>query len=108
MKAGPSTPSAGSSSRTVKPNGARKAKVLISTCFIFAFIIWFLGNAPADYLTWRWSSQTGDNGKSASKDGDLYLLGVGKADITGYGQTLANALGNCRLTNYVVQWLRSI
>jgi hypothetical protein len=84
MKAGPSTPSAGSNSRTRKPNGARKAIVLISTCCIFALVFFFLGNAHADYLTWRWSSQNGDNGKSASKDGDLYLLGVGKADITGY------------------------
>jgi hypothetical protein len=63
--------------------GTFKAVVLISTACTFAIVFLFLRDAFADYFGY-WSAQIGENGKPASKDGDLYLLGVGKADITGY------------------------
>ena len=83
MKAGPSLLSAEPNPRRNKFHGTRRATVLLLTFCIFAFGLYFLRNELAGYSIWRWSQQFGENGKPTNKDGDLYLLGVGKADITG-------------------------
>jgi hypothetical protein len=48
-----------------------------------------LANISGNGFSWQWFWQSGNDEnliKPANPDGDQYLLGVGKADITGYGK----------------------
>ena len=88
MKAGPSTAHAAWNTRTtprIKP--ARNFIVAASTVIILVLLYLSLGSRSLEAFTPTWSLLFGAGGRwfqSESLQGDQYLLGVGKADITGY------------------------
>jgi hypothetical protein len=88
MKAGPSmTQAAWSTRATSRTKHARNFIVAASTVIILAFLYLSLGSRSLEAFASRWSLLFG-NGSSGKQlenlRGDQYLLGVGKADITGY------------------------
>jgi len=81
MKAGPSTTQAAWSTTTPRTKHSRNFIVAASTVIILAFLYIFFGSTSVETFRSRWSLQFGNGGNG---QGDQYLLGVGKADITGY------------------------
>jgi hypothetical protein len=88
MKAGPSTTQAPWSTRaTPRTKHARNFVVAISTVVILAFLYLSLEGRSLEAFTSSWSLLFGNSGSGrhlGNLRGDQYLLGVGKADITGY------------------------
>ncbi len=88
MKAGPSiTKAAWSTGRTSATKHARNFIAATSTVIILAFLYVAFGNVSLEPFGSRWSLLFGNGGNSVHSGGlrgDQYLLGVGKADITGY------------------------
>lgn len=85
MKAGPSAIQAAWSTRTPsRTKHARNWLVATFTVLTLAFLYITFGNTSLVSFTTRLSVLFGNGVNSASLGGDKYLLGVGKADITGY------------------------
>jgi len=87
MKAGPSTVQAAWSTRTTsRKTHPRNFIVAAFTVIVLAFLYLSLGSKYLEAFTSRWSLIFGTGGRSFQSEslrGDQYLLGVGKADITG-------------------------
>jgi hypothetical protein len=79
-KAGPLSPKAEPSGTTKGRNAARKRLLWIPSLLLFVLSFLYLRGCT----TWPSYYQSQSEQKPSGRDGDLYLLGVGKADITGY------------------------
>jgi len=86
MKAGPSGALELAPQRASKStNTRRRFLAALVAALLFSICLFFLKWYPSTGSLWFMESDNGEpHARPTSPDGDKYLLGVGKADITGY------------------------
>lgn len=85
MKAGPSEDLEHLQHVSKKPASSLRRKLvgMATGASLFYLLLYILGWRPTPHMDWLFRGDSQDGPKSNSTEGDEYLLGVGKADITG-------------------------